>query len=400
MRKFIFSSHSALCLFAVTSAFIFGTPPALAEAKYFLKMPIHVPNKQVSEPVAPTNPPGSLAFTQKSLAFGDVNFGRVERQTVQLVNRRENVVSLNAMQVSNSTEGSYRIVSDECSHVFLEPEQSCSLTVEMRPVKPGAENERLTAYVNNNGFELIQIPIVGSGVGAAARWGLNAPDPSMVRSVYPHTISFGGLIQDGSRAVTPATITNVGTRPTTFSLPSIPKGLEIAGVSNCGLLQPGQSCPILVYIDPLGLPAGEYDSGAIYLIGDELQNSYHQSIGHIEAKRYDILLWSFTSAAGEKFSKPTSVVLGKDSNYSSLEIANLGNVKVTVPTNAVRSLEGPVEMESVPYCLQPNYEFMPGFTCSINVRATTDMPLGSHTGAVVLNMGGAGDVRLEFSLVN
>jgi hypothetical protein len=158
-----------------------------------------------------------IEVTPNPVDFGPATVGSTApTRTVTLTNIGRIPVGFFIAIISGGDSGSFRLLTEDCTGVELQPSQSCNAEVRFAPLSAGPRAAKLSMFGNGEGA--MQIPLLGEGVPVAV-------------SLMPSGFDFGSqavggksaghsflVRNDGSTPLDLGTVSIVGTAPDQFAL--------------------------------------------------------------------------------------------------------------------------------------------------------------------------------------
>src|SRR5262249_39299103 len=176
---------------------------------------------------------GTLSANPASIAFGSVQVGSNQKQTVSITNNGG--VSLTISQAN--VTGTGFSISGISVPLTLTPGQSTSFSVTFAPQSAGSVSGNV-ALVNSGSPGTVNVPLTGTGIAAGSL------------TANPSSLSFGS-IQIGNSSTLTETLTNTGGSTVTISQANVTgSGMSINGLSLPATLTAGQSKTFNVVFNP------------------------------------------------------------------------------------------------------------------------------------------------------
>jgi len=192
--------------------------------------------------------PGALAADPTSLSFGNIQVGNNQTLPETITNTGGAKITISQVNVT----GAGFSVSGLTLPFSLNAGQSKNFSVTFAPQTSGTVSGNI-AVVNNGSNPTLNIPLSGTGVGAA------------YLSPNPPSIDFG-TVQVGKNSMQSETLTNTGGVTLTVSQATVSgSGFSISGLTLPLSLTPGQSFTFGVTFAPI---SGGNFSGKIALVSD------------------------------------------------------------------------------------------------------------------------------------
>ena len=216
---------------------------------------LHLPSGNGDTPVPLAGTGGIRRITPdvEPLEFGSVDVGDGLNRTVTL-RSTGNIPFQSIVVIPNGGDiGSFRVMTDDCSMVVIDPQKTCRLTVRFAPQAPGPAQAAITVIQGDG--EPAVIHARGTGLQAAA-------------SVSPGGIDFGAQGPGTAGAPRPVTVTNQGTaslRVSGVTVGGTDAGAFTVAGETCtrAPVAPGGSCTVRVRFAPDGTGARSATLGVL-----------------------------------------------------------------------------------------------------------------------------------------
>jgi hypothetical protein len=311
-----------------------STPPSAGTANGNVAITSSAANAVLSVSLVSTVvAPGSLTVSSDPVAFGTLQVGANQGQSLAITNSGGASVVISQVTVS----GAGFTMTPVTMPMTLAPGQSANLNLSFAPQSAGIVNGALSV-VSNASDSTLSVPLSGTAVTPA---GL---------TLSPASFSFGS-VQTGSSQSLPATLTNPSNSSVTVSQSTLTgAGYSLTGLTLPLTLQGGQAASFNVVFSP---PSAAADNGSLTITSNGSNPTLVAAVSGIGV------------AAGALIANPSSLSFGSVSVGSSQilaeQLSNTGGSSVTVSQAAFSGAGYSVSGLSLPVTLQS------GQTASFNV---------------------------------
>jgi Abnormal spindle-like microcephaly-assoc'd, ASPM-SPD-2-Hydin len=207
-------------------------PKSAGEQNGRISITIAQQQAQITAALTGTGSTSKLSMTPSAVDFGKVSVGNPVTQTLKLMNKGNDSVSIKSASVS----GRGFSMSGLTTPQTLTPNQSVTFTAKFDPASAGNDNGTISVTASGD-TEVIDL----SGLAVSSRVGLNASATS---------ITFGN-VKVGSTVTQTVTLKSTGNSNVDISNVSVSgSGYTFSGVTPHTVLDPGQSAVLSVSFDP------------------------------------------------------------------------------------------------------------------------------------------------------
>ncbi len=230
-------NSQASCIITVTFQ-----PKTVGEKKYKFTIETNDPNNRrisinLHGKAIPL--PAYIEVNPRNINFGEIYVGETVKKSIIIRNIGDKTLDIKSI---TSTSSEFQILRTCRS---IEPQGSCELIVEFKPITAGDKEALLTIYSNAENKDKVVVSLSGKAI--------EKKEPRIV--IPTKTLDFGSVIE-GQTVTKKFTIENIGNAD--LHLNNSVRGEGYSIVSNCKVIKPGRSCNLVLSFTPplLGIIEG------------------------------------------------------------------------------------------------------------------------------------------------